>query len=122
MQFNERRRYPRIPVKAEVEYLQMESADAELLVTASRNLSIGGACIITFKEFPCGTKLLLHLKFPDNSRVINAEGRVVWVRNLELEGKCLDSVFELGIEFTNIPEEDYKIIQGYVASKLKDSL
>lgn len=118
MGIEERRRYPRIPIKAEIEYLEFETTDAELLVTASRNISAGGVCIITFKKFALGTVLALRLKLPGVDRGLSVRGRVVWINQLGIEEKKIDTIFEVGIEFSHVEGEDARAIQEYIATQL----
>jgi len=114
MSTSERRKCTRFPVRAEIEYQELVSASAELLVTASRNISAGGVCVVTFREFSVGTELGLRLKLPDAKKAVTVRGRVAWSKELGIGDKKLGGVYEAGIEFIQINEEDKKRIDEYV--------
>lgn len=117
MDKKERRRYPRLLVKAEVEYKESESTQAELFVTGSRDISVLGARIITFKYLPPGTKLALRLKLPEVVEELRLKARVVWIRNLQIQEKKLDTIYEAGVEFLDMSAQTVGFLEEYLKSR-----
>ena len=114
----ERRRFLRLSLDTEFEYVIMERAEGEHFTTGTKNISSGGVCIVVFEKLEQGAMLDLRFSIPTLKKFVLAKGRVAWIREMEFQGKTLHKpVFEAGIEFTEISTEDRKSINEYVISK-----
>ena len=110
----ERRKYPRLDMKATVNYLAYSSTgiskDAQ---TYTMNISGNGLCIITAGCITRNTIIELEIEIPDYSSSINALARVMYSRK-----RKMDSNFDTGIRFTDISDEERKYIVDYTNSKI----
>jgi c-di-GMP-binding flagellar brake protein YcgR len=114
----ERRRFPRLPMDTEIEYCILNQVEAEYYTTGSKNISSGGLCIIVIERLECGAVLNLKFSLPDLKKIINARGRVAWVKELRIGTKKAGDFYEAGIEFMQINKSDRNKIKDYVVSKL----
>lgn len=110
----ERRKFPRLPFDTGVDYKLLKQEGDAFFSTASKNISVGGICIITYEPLNSGDILELKFSLPLADKFITAKGRVAWTGNLKIEGKNIDAVYEAGIEFISIDEKDMERIQRYV--------
>ena len=110
----ERRKYPRLNMKAAVNYLAYSPTgimkDAQ---TYTENISGGGICISTVDCITRSTILELEIKIPSYDSQINALARVMYSMK-----RKMDSNFDTGIRFTDISEEERKYIIDYINSKI----
>lgn len=113
----DKRKFPRLSVNVEVNYVVAGEEAPEYFTTASKNLSTGGVCIVVFEKMDTGTLLDLRFSVPELNKFIIAKGRVVWIRELSIQGKTTDAGFEAGIEFVTISEEDRRKIEEFVIAK-----
>jgi c-di-GMP-binding flagellar brake protein YcgR len=119
MSGQEKRRFPRLSLNTEVNYTVLSHEEAELFTTGSRNISSGGICIIAFEKLNTGDILDLKFSLPGLKKFVVGKGRVVWINDCNVEGSKTDNVYEVGIEFVNIKEQDKNKIQEFVISKTK---
>ena len=122
MTHEERRRFPRLSLDVGVDFVVLPQpgtgARQELFTTGSKNLSLGGICILVFEKLKVGDALELKFSIPGLDRFIVAKGRVVWSGKLRVRGVETDKAYEAGIEFVEINQPDKERIQAYVSSKL----
>ncbi len=71
----DQRRYPRYPIRLQVQY---QDTDRELVVS-SLDLSAGGLFLSTAHPAPAGTPVSLSVELPDRRGVVWATGHVVHV-------------------------------------------
>ena len=112
----EKRRFLRLSVNVEVNFSVLDERQACAYSTASKNLSAGGICIVSFRPVLAGSLLDLRFAIPGLDRFILSKGKVVWVSELNVGGVKSDKGYELGVEFIDIKEEDRKKIQDYTVS------
>ena len=84
---------------------------------ATRNISAGGLCLSMGERLQIGDKLQLRMKLP-SEKIINAQGRVVWIREFEIDNRGYKKTFDTGIEFTEISDKDREEINRFVLSYL----
>jgi len=84
---------------------------------ATRNISAGGLCLSMDERLQIGDKLQLRMKLP-SEKIINAQGRVVWIREFEINSREYKKTFDTGIEFTEIRDEDREKINKFVLTYL----
>jgi Tfp pilus assembly protein PilZ len=71
-----------------------ESQGIEETCALTRDISVGGAKIITNRNFPVGTLIKIHVTLSRSRQTLHLDGSVKWV-------KCLydEDLFEMGVEF-----------------------
>lgn len=122
----ERRKHPRLELASRrlifiVYYSFIEEGFGKQL-SIVRNISAGGICIIVNETIKEATLLDLTINFLDYKFPIQIKGRVVWWRNRTVESWCpKDMQYEMGIEFTEIKDEDRQKISRYVMRLLNNS-
>jgi c-di-GMP-binding flagellar brake protein YcgR len=120
MSGRERRRLPRLPLNAEVEYSVPDQEETELFTTESRNISSVGVCIIVFERLEQGTILDLKFPLPQLNKFIITKGRVAWIREFSIRNKKVNMVYEAGIEFINIKDTDRQELEKYILGRTKN--
>lgn len=114
----ERRKFPRLLLSVGVEYNVINKGVVEPAVTTySKNISVGGICIILLERVELNSVLDLTFSMPDCKQTIKAQGEVVWLREFVIGVNQTIKGYEAGIEFTNISEEDKNKINEYVTDK-----
>lgn len=101
--FAERRGAQRLPIEIDVD---VEGA-AHRFRSTTANLSSGGVFVVTHRDIPIGTHVMLGFKLP-NGAALEVIGAVRWRR-----GKESDGVAGLGIGFFCLEPEAKKTIQDF---------
>ncbi|MBN1698408.1 MAG: PilZ domain-containing protein [Spirochaetales bacterium] len=92
----ERRYFFRVPLPKKVQYAEDAVADV-------KDISQGGICIMTERDFPAGTALVLDIGLPSGADV-QAQGMIVRKK------KLIDDRFEYGLKFFKISQTgDYPL-------------
>ncbi len=81
------------------------SDQARIFSALTRDISPGGMRIMANRELPPGTPVRLEIALPGSSILIRGKGKISWAR-----GVYEEKLFEMGIEFTQIPLEDKVIL------------
>lgn len=97
----ERRRYRRANIITEAEIV----SGKETLLAPTRDISIGGMFLHTTTKLPNNTEVRLRFSLEPGTPVIEAMGRVVYA--VPRRG--------LGIEFSELREEDRARIESFIA-------
>ena len=100
-----RRKDERVEVPVHVEF------DAEYL-GLTKNLSIGGAFVLTPDPMDLGDDFLLKLNIPDGGEHIAVNSKVVWTNKYGTESKDLRR--GMGVKFLTLQEKDQIRIEGYI--------
>ena len=98
-------RDPRYQVDIPVDY---ETRDL-FLGSRVTNISRGGLFIRTENPLPVQTEVALSLHLPEDDRVIQARGRVVW--NYDVPRDSFHVVSGMGIKFVDLPAEQMTRIE-----------
>jgi uncharacterized protein (TIGR02266 family) len=108
----ERRRYPRVIVRALVDY---ESPDT-YLYDYSGDLSEGGIFIETENPLPQGTPLTLRFTLPNIESVFEVKAKVAWVNERASDGGESGKRLArgMGVQFESMDDADKATIQGYI--------
>jgi PAS domain S-box-containing protein len=110
----EMRRFKRALYKAKVKiFLPENKTETQQTV----DISEGGLCFITGKLLKTDSRININLEF-DKTRdpVIHADGRVAWIKKLELlSGESLNR-YRVGVEFINLKNKYRKIILKKIKS------
>ena len=113
---NERRKFPRLQISVDTEYtISLDNVSAQKQTIKTKNISIGGICIIVYEDVKTGSILDLKFKLSNNNSVIEAKGIVVWTNSFKISTEDKTN-YELGIEFTKISDIDRDIISKYILS------
>jgi uncharacterized protein (TIGR02266 family) len=104
-----RRRYPRAPLKLLIQY-RFDTLD-DFLTEYSVDVSIGGMFIRTNAPHEEGSMVYLQFALRDGVKIIEGLGRVVRV-NQPGDG---DRIPGMGIEFVHLDDESKEIIEDIVA-------
>lgn len=81
----------------------------------TRDISAGGLCLNMDEELLIGDRLQIKMELP-SKKVINAQGRVVWVKEFGIDSRGEKKTYDTGIEFTAIRDEDREEINKFVTS------
>lgn len=115
----ERRKFPRLLLSVGVEYKVLNESvpPSSPVTTYSKNISVGGICIILLEEVKIDTVLDLTFLLSDCKEIIKAQGKVVWLREFVIGVNQSIRGYEAGVEFTDISEENKIKINEYVMEK-----
>ncbi len=109
----ERRREERIPEEDKVVLSILsdgpEAGPAPPMISLTRDISPGGACLVTDASVPVGTRIRLEIGLTGSRRLFRGTGTVRWVNRI-----FEDSVFELGVEFAETDPESIGAILEHV--------
>ena len=81
----------------------------------TRDISAGGLCLNMDEELIIGDRLQIRMELP-SKKIINAQGKVVWVREFGIDSRGEKKTYDTGIEFTAITDEDKEEINKFVLS------
>ncbi|MDO9463869.1 MAG: FHA domain-containing protein [bacterium] len=110
----ERRKYPRLDMKAAVNYLAYSPTGISKDEQAyTENIGGNGICITTADCITRSTIIELEIEIPGYSSPINALARVIYSRK-----RRMDNDFDTGLLFTDISDEERKYIIDYTNSKI----
>lgn len=109
----ERRREKRVPEedKAVLTVLSDggEPHPANPILSLTKDISPGGACLVTDTSVPVGARVSLEIGLTGSRRLFSGTGTVRWVGRI-----FEDSVFELGVEFAETDPESIGAILEHV--------
>jgi c-di-GMP-binding flagellar brake protein YcgR len=112
---SEKRKFARLSIKVPIRWKivtpDSETVDPKLDIT--RDISRGGICFKARNDIKAGTVLHLEIKLP-NQKIINAQGRVVWSKDLSIERLQKEVEFDIGVEFLEIRDTDREEINKFV--------
>lgn len=107
------RRFQRLDIKISVCYslLNRRRTTPDIFTGKVMNISGAGVFLYTPDIFSVETKLELELFLPKEKEPIRTEGMVIWMADKNLQP---DSYPGMGIQFTNISEEDTKRLLDFI--------
>ncbi len=99
-------RHP-LPIKMDLEVFPEGSKDTPLVLKGySRDMSVGGVCVVVDAKYTNITRLLQSLTnaevqvcFPTESMTLNVLGNIVWNRKVSFEG---ENTLALGVQFKDM--------------------
>lgn len=113
-QFAERRRYPRV----QTEWLLSINRDQGEVQGITLNVSAGGATV-RFQDPPLVHEVFeITIKIPEVDRLVVAEAQVVWSTADITDNELTLPI--VGISFTNISEQDRRLISTAVSKALRN--
>lgn len=117
MEITERRKFPRVQYPCEIKVYKKPGG--EVFLTYTENISCGGLCTSVPIELGVDSVVALEIDLKDKKPNVNCSGTVVWCFKRLHPGDGSSEVFDLGIEFIDIKEEDRARIKKIVDSHLK---
>ena len=103
--FKNQRKFPRVPVNIKIDYFRDPGV---FLYDYSRNLGRGGIFIETENPMETGTELTLSFTLPHQDKMVQVNGKVVWVHYQESKpGGKFKGLPGMGVQFVN-PQGEHK--------------
>lgn len=115
----ERRRFPRLPLKVNVKYDVLKAPPLRAEENQSKNISIGGICLVVPEKINIGTLLRLKLSLKGETSYITVKGKVVWVEEFSVDSTSDFKAYDCGIEFVDVGPQDQENISRYLIAPLK---
>ena len=111
---NDKRKYIRVPVKVQV-FLRDEDVSG-VVYFYSRNLSTGGIFLETELYLDEGSIVDIEFTLPNYPKFIDIKAKIVWTVPDNWDPAIHPP--GMGLEFIKLSEENKKIIENYIASKI----
>ena len=96
----ERRQYERIKKSFILSYFSQSEPDEKFEITQLKNISLGGMCFVTSKNFDPSTEIYIELKTPYLAETTHLDGVV-----LESHEKMKNKIYETRLEFRDLDTE-----------------
>lgn len=107
----DRRKYPRFNLAVEVQYTKHEASRAACC-GESRDISLGGVCLIAYEIINVADTLSLEIKLPKNNN-IKSDAIVRWIRPFVV-GTERKVRYDIGLEFINLDKQAKDKLTGYL--------
>ncbi|MBI2870938.1 MAG: HEAT repeat domain-containing protein [Candidatus Omnitrophica bacterium] len=115
----ERRRHARLKTNLAIAYRVDGEGPAPIQKSRTKNISKGGLCLVMSEKLTRDTRIKLDIEIPGGGQPYQALGLVRRCRERESQdGKRL---FEIGIRFLDLAEDDWKKILGHVLKSAPDT-
>ena len=115
----DRRRFPRIEHPCKIKIEKKDSKEA--ISTHTENIGCGGICVMLEKDLGLFAPVEVEVDLENGLGWIKGSGTVAWVVKKEDAAIKKDGIFDTGIEFNNLKEEDHqrieKIVNEFLAKK-----
>ncbi|MFH1768166.1 MAG: PilZ domain-containing protein [Candidatus Omnitrophota bacterium] len=108
----ERRQYPRLTASVDIKY-SVVPANSLNEIGCTKNISIGGICLIVYEKVEIGSVLFLEFILPDTNDSIKATGNVAWTEEFSISTDAMPR-YDVGIEFINIDKDARDKISRYI--------
>ncbi|MBI1810423.1 MAG: PilZ domain-containing protein [Nitrospirae bacterium] len=98
----------------------VKATHADEFKAFTRDISGGGLMFETERDIPAGSELELEIYQPSNSRKkiifsVYAVAKIVWAREIEKDSfKDGENKYQIGVEFSEIKEQDRQMIINFV--------
>ena len=115
----DKRKFPRANYKCLLRVFQ--SGRRETIETHTENIGAGGICVVVKNIFELFEGVELEVFLREDENPISCRGKVVWVVKQHTVDKKKEPMYDIGIEFMDISEEDRKCISGLVQNILTRS-
>ena len=111
----DKRHFPRANYPCKITVKRKDNPD--VLTAQTENIGVGGICIIISKDLGIFAPVEIELDLLDGNEIIRCDGAAVWIVGKKQEK---DMIFDTGIEFTNLKEEDADRIDTIVQRIIKE--
>ena len=98
-----------------------EERKGEVLLTHTDNIGVGGVCVVLKRNVKIFGSIELELDLLDLGEHICCNGKVVWNVQRKSEAPEKPAFFDIGIEFTDLQEEDQKRLERIVERLVKNN-
>ncbi len=78
------------------------------------NISAGGMCVLMADPMREGTTPTVKFMLPDDETTVTCKGRITWCRASKIDPE----LYEVGVAFVDISEEDRRRVMGFVETHL----
>ena len=118
MATEERRKFKRFVVPVEVHWKKITGADGKTArhISHAKDVSVGGVCVILHPGIVVNDILQLEMILPSKN-TIHSKGRVAWVDPKARVKGWTEAVYEGGIEFLDISDEDREEISHFLSAQ-----
>lgn len=112
-----RRKFPRVNFPCLVTVYNQD--DKESILTHTENVGIGGICVVFKKNLKMFAPIELQLDLIDGEEHIKCKGKVVWSIRRKGEETVKPFFYDVGIEFVDLPQADFKRIDQTIHKLVK---
>lgn len=106
---DERRQYVRIKKSFILSYFNPADPDKKFEITQLKNISLGGMCFVTTRNFEPSVELIIELKTPYISETTHLEGVV-----LQSHEKMTGKIYETRIQFKAFDTEAKVLLEKLI--------
>ncbi len=116
-----KRQFPRIKYPCLIVIRNSDDGKNETVLTHTDNVGVGGVCIALKQTVKMFSIVEIELDLLDLGDHICCKGKVVWNVEKKNDDKNEPRVFDVGIEFADIKEEDQLRLREVIARLVKNS-
>ncbi len=109
-----RRKFPRVKYPCLVTVWYESEGKQETFLTHTENVGIGGVCVICHKRLKMFSPVDMEIDLMDMDAHIRSKGKAMWVVQRKDPGQHKPMVFDVGVEFLDLKEEDKERIAKVV--------
>ena len=110
----ERRQFVRLDINVVINWNKGDAIpDQTASVDLTKNISVGGICLIAYEKVAVGDVLDLTIDLPTRNTV-SAKGKVMWVNEFELVGSESTQRYDVGVQFIQVREQDMQEISKFI--------
>lgn len=111
--YKDRRRFPRVDTKANIQYKNLRTSPEMPSQTVINDISEGGTRFLVSEFLSLATRLILEINLPNTPKTIKAIAKVAWVKKTARE-----DTYEVGNQFLDMTKEDKRLISSFVSSQI----
>ena len=104
-----RRKFPRVEV--EIRLVEITTEDEGIFSGVTKNLSVGGICVLIERELESGVLTILRIILPDDKPPIECNAQVSWS---ELYLRVPKKLYACGMKFLDLEEEDEQRLADFL--------
>jgi Tfp pilus assembly protein PilZ len=112
----DKRQFPRIKHKCLMRV--SDHGKDEIFDTYTENIGAGGICVVLSREFDLFKTASIELNVDDSGVPIVCKGTIVWVIRRRIGDSSDKYEYDIGVEFTDIAEDDRLKIEDLVGEVL----
>ncbi|MBI4356038.1 MAG: PilZ domain-containing protein [Candidatus Omnitrophica bacterium] len=107
----ERRRHPRLFSHLPLRY--HHKGTSQYADTLTKDVSVSGVRFISHEFFPTASEFLVEVPLFRASHPLQTLGRVAWSQKI-----AHSDLYEIGMEFTQLPDEHRKLLNAFLDNAL----
>jgi len=111
----DKREFARLDLNVKVDWKRTSatSEPGQEFSDETKNISAGGLCLVVYEKLDVGEILQIEMELP-SKEIINAEGKIVWISEYEIEGEEEEKIYDIGVQFVKISEQEKEEISKFV--------